>query len=177
MKPNKFQNEYVSKAKTGAICNGKKCHMKLRFILIPLLILVFIDGARALPVFTNLGAHKSIKIEVQSSGCFHNSYTVYEFSNTALIITEIIDEEKRTLGRIKLSPLDIANLDKLMEFYSRKLKQGCTTVDTIAIQEISDGRVVSAETVIDSSCSLDHAKYLTFYELKERLKNSLKNEM
>ncbi|MEM7358926.1 MAG: hypothetical protein AAF431_07510 [Pseudomonadota bacterium] len=132
------------------------------------------NTANALPVFSELEAHESIRVEVRSIGCFHHSQTVYEFDETSVVISEVISDEQRELGRIKLSPIDIANLDKLMEFYSGERPQGCTTTNSLTIQEISNGKVTSTQTIVDSSCSLDHTKDLTFHVLKRRLNDSLK---
>lgn len=151
--------------------------MLLRSFLIALVSFLFMGTANALPVFSELEAHESVRIEVVSDGCFHHSQTIYKFDRASVVISEVISGEQKELGNIKLSPIDIAKLDKLMKFYDGERGQGCTTTNSITIEEMSNGEVISTQILVDSSCSLDHTKDLTFHALKMRLNNSWRNEI
>jgi hypothetical protein len=126
-------------------------------------------------VFSDLQAGEEMKVDFNSTGCFHQqtyklsfrrqsevvvSATTFEFvrSEDSSVITAT---NETALGQVTLSGTDLTGLDKLLRFYRSGRSGGCTTSDRIIVCRLRDGKIVATEHFKDDSCAT--------YEMKELL--------
>ena len=138
--------------------------------------------------FSKLPAGDILEIDFKSSGCFSHSHyelafgrtpspsvSVIEFTDRWINDQEVVTEPKFR-GISKLSGEDLAQLDRLLSFYRGPKTSGCTTVDTIVVGQVRNGRTIASESFEDGSCRtledgfIDGKKrFLTFNDIVGRL--------
>ncbi len=130
----------------------------------------------AAPKVSGLKTGEIITVLFESSGCFHNTVTMFEFSMQTVCVSECtyVDAKpiktKKVFGPLTLTDTDVAKLDLLFEFYAAEPRGGCTTVDKITYTKKKGAVVQSTRLFVDASCSLYEQRdtYLTFAMLAQR---------
>ncbi|MES2983320.1 MAG: hypothetical protein V4727_13485 [Verrucomicrobiota bacterium] len=150
------------------------------FISILLAILSSLLGAAEAPSVKKLGANESLVVEYSTHGCFHHSQSVFIFTSDKVSIYSVETEsqkdkaaevKKNYLGDVQLSDDEVKKLDALFEFYAKKPREGCTTVDHIAVSAQKDGKEIKTYEFTDGSCSTyDMKSVLTLGKLMGKVK-------
>lgn len=126
-----------------------------------------------------LGPDDEVRIEYSSGGCFH--FFAFDFTlsgktpGTVAVAERVTKDGKvslRPAGSVPLSHLDIQRLDNRIAFYRQKRPGRCTTVDSITISWLQDGKIVEKESFRDESCQ-DKSSMLNLYALANRVTNRL----
>ena len=137
--------------------------MKIRIISLLAVFSVFTASAADPISVSALKEGETLEIRYSSHGCFHSMTELIEISGGTVKFSELkmkwddeakkaIEVERKADGVLKLEKGDDAKLDKLFEFYASGSKGGCTTVDTIMIRLLRNGKCVRSELYEDGSC-------------------------
>jgi len=134
--------------------------------------------------FAKLTSTDTLQMRFTSGGCFHFYTCELTFTRTPKPTVSVVavrlespdprgryrDAERRDLGKLPLSEKDLAGLDTLLGFYRTNNSGGCTTVDSIKISQIRDGKVMATENFTDASCRASGGKgVLSIESLVRRL--------
>jgi len=103
-----------------------------------------------------------VRIEYSTVGCFHSAQYLLTFTSNvvhAWSLDRLWDAQSKqfsgtetnALGTLTLSSTDTRKLDQLLQFYRSDPSGGCTTIDTITVSLLKDGRVTQAENYRDGS--------------------------
>jgi hypothetical protein len=137
--------------------------MRIRIISLLAVFPVFAASAVEPISVSGLKEGESLEIRYSSHGCFHSMTELIEISGGTVKFSELkmkwddeakkeIEVERKADGVLKLEKGDDAKLDKLLEFYASGPGGGCTTVDTIMIRHLRNGKCVRSELYEDGSC-------------------------
>jgi hypothetical protein len=105
-----------------------------------------------------------LQVSYHSRGCFHDRKYEIEFERATSVTA-------RSSGHtVKLSPQEVAGLDKLFQFYRSRPRGGCTTEDEISISQFRGSQKISSEHYVDASCAAYQMKDVTrFYDIAKKL--------
>ena len=144
-----------------------------------------------IPSFSALPAGDTLQIDFKSDGCFHQDHFSFTYGRSPQPTMNVVEfrttwvndkpagEDSKYLGSLALTPSDLKQLDRLMDYYRKPHGDGCTTVETITIKHVHGGRVVAEETFKDASCDASSLRYfhpeipayLSLHQLPQRLKH------
>lgn len=128
-----------------------------------------------------LGKGEKAEILFTSQGCFHGYTNLVEIADGMVSFSDIemrwdaekkqsVEVSRKAAGVSKLEKTDALKLDQLLKYYESGPPSGCTTVDTIVVRILREGKEVRSETYKDGSCGTYEMKeVLTIPALKERL--------
>jgi hypothetical protein len=137
--------------------------------------------------FSALPRGDKMVVHYTSTGCFH--FSSYEFTYApdgegSFEVEELhmewskakyaqVERSRNFLGRVSLENGEAKKLDALIEFYRQNTDHSCTTVDSIRLSQIRNGRVVAEESFVDGSCAaMMRPELLTFGQMAYALKKA-----
>ena len=165
---------------------------KIRNVFVLTTILLAIAGgfsaiaAESKISFVALKPGDEIRIEFESTGCFHSykeEIKVFRTNEFRALLVTLRPIEKTATKRVQeippkemvLSDSDVRKLDATLAYY-RGLKGGlCTTTDKVKITQFHEGKISSTETYVDRTCGLidrrlaGSLKEISFVDLIARL--------
>ena len=118
---------------------------------------------------------ESIAVDFVSTGCFSSTHYNFEIGagKKPLVSAQTFKlgkPEPVELGKLTLSPADVAGLNRLFQMYRTLPQGGCTTVDTITLTQMRGDKEIAKERFVDRTCSYERKDVLRFTELIQRLR-------
>ncbi len=142
--------------------------------------LVGFVGQKA-PAFVDLPKDEVWEVDYRSSGCFSSSRYVFSFRRGQPLEAEVFhfkfnqktnEDEKISLGKLRLTHSEASGLDNLFRFYRNKPVGGCTTLDVVDLVRFRAGKEVSREQFQDRTCSYEREDFTRLDTLAARLDKS-----
>ena len=142
--------------------------------------MLLLGQALAEDLFRGLPEGRVVEVTFTSQGCFHQSIHEFRFRRAGSLFVEVTKvsspwEESEIkasnptrvpLGTVVLSDVEAVSLDRLIAFYREGREGGCTTVDSIKISQIENGKPVTTESFTDATCATDHLQgTMIFYDV------------
>jgi hypothetical protein len=142
--------------------------MAQRTVLLALLLSHALLGAQTVPApisFADLGINEAIEVRVISHSCFdrqiHDLKISRDEEEYVAGVSSPID--RHVLPRLlPLNAQQVAGLDRLLAYYRRHERHGCTNSKSVTLTRRSaSGQLISTEEYLDDSCGTEYPDGVT----------------